>query len=148
MAEIQVFFDGSCGPWNPGGAMGWGAVIHLPGKPKMELKGRCPAGRENSNNLAEYLALKLALETLLEIGLENEAIRIRGDSMLVIRQMQRKWKIKNGRYSECARAVLAMTSRFPLLRFEWINREWNAEADGLSADGPRGNGGRPHRRKS
>lgn len=137
---IEVWFDGSCMPVNPGGVMGWGWHSTGPGWPRSG-RGEVPASPGNTNNLAEYLALEAALLFLIEAALTAAPIVIRGDSQLVIRQMfggppkGRRWKIRAGVYAEKAREVKALLQKFTNVRGEWVPREKNTRADALSKGG-------------
>lgn len=96
-----------------------------------------PAARNNSNNVAEYLALIAILERQIEVGLTAAPILIHGDSNLVMQQMFGRWKIKQGRYVEHAKTLLASFTKASGL---WIPRRRNAEADDLSKEALRGAG--------
>lgn len=130
---VEVWFDGSCGPKNPGGKIGWGFVILYNGAERVRESHSAPAHPGNSNNRAEYLALRAALDWLWRHGLSVEAIRVRGDSSLVIRQMKGEWRIKPGRrYSAVARDAKELARCFRHLTFEWVSRRENQLADKLS----------------
>ena len=97
-----AYFDGSCGPKNPGGTAAYGAFILREGQPIWECsklfhpeQGK---ERETSNNLAEYCALITVLEYLIDLGAQHEPIMVYGDSELVIDQMFGHKKIKSGIY--------------------------------------------------
>lgn len=130
---LKINFDGSCGPRNPGGRMGWGAVIYdATGRLIETLSGSQEAHPGNSNNLAEYMALGEALAWLEERGNLDERIEIFGDSQLVVLQMTGKWKVKKGRYAEQALAVQRKLSRFKNAHLFWVPRGENSEADLMS----------------
>nr|WP_298658546.1 ribonuclease HI family protein [uncultured Flavobacterium sp.] len=130
--SIEIWFDGSCEPYNPGGRMGYGAVIKKNGQTLKELYSGEPSNDKNSNNVAEYSALKMSLEYLIENGLNNERVFVRGDSKLVIMQMTGRWGIKEGRYVDVAKETFGLLKQFPKIYLKWIPREENQEADGLS----------------
>jgi len=89
-------------------------------------------GEGMSNNVAEYVAAKTALEFLIENNLDHEQIAMFGDSQLVIQQMKGTWKIKKGMYVEIAHETKALADHFKHLSWSWIPREQNALADILS----------------
>ena len=129
--KINCFFDGACCPVNPGGAMGMGAVIYY-GYEQFTLSNfKCQA-IGNTNNVAEYLAFKWILETLIEEKLNDETIEIFGDSNLVVQQMNDEWRIKHGRYKNVALQCKELLQYFPYLTIKWIPREQNDFADTLS----------------
>ena len=129
--KINCFFDGACSPVNPGGAMGMGAVIYY-GYEQFTISDFKHQANGNTNNVAEYLAFKWILETLIEEKLNDETIIVHGDSNLVIQQMNNEWRIKQGRYKSVALQCKGLLQRFPYLTIKWIPREQNDFADTLS----------------
>lgn len=131
---ITLFFDGACGPKNPGGNCGGGVVIFKGKELLAEIyeKFKPKDKKQTSNNVGEYFALIKGLEYLLNNNLENENITVLGDSNLVIKQMSNQWRIKKGIYYEQALICEKLIHKFPSLRFEWIPREENEWADFLS----------------
>ena len=131
-----AYFDGSCGPMNPGGTAAYGAVIMREGQPIWECsklfhpeKGK---ERETSNNLAEYCGLIAILEHLIDLGAQQEPIMVYGDSELVIYQMFGHKKIKSGIYVPYALKAKELCQLFSNLSGQWIPREQNTVADALS----------------
>jgi ribonuclease HI len=130
------YFDGSCGPINPGGMAAYGALILREG----QLIWECSAlfqpepgkERETSNNLAEYCGLIALLEHLIHLGAQQEPIMIYGDSDLVIKQMFGPWKIKSGIYAPYAHKAQVLRRMFAHLGGQWIPRTKNTKADALS----------------
>jgi ribonuclease HI len=111
---LLVFDGGSKG--NPGWGYGSYAITRLQdGAQRLE---RLDLGKDYTNNEAEYDTLIAALQDLIkriedagrqpqEFGLE-----IRGDSMLVIRQLQGKWQAKEPRMAARRDRCLALLKRF------------------------------------
>ena len=64
----------------------------------------------------------------------DEEIMVKGDSMLVINQMFGTWKIKSGLYTPLAKQARELLGRFTNIKGEWIQRDRNEVADGLSKD--------------
>src|SRR3990167_7241548 len=128
---IEIHFDGSCSPTNPGFTGGIGAVINLNAE-KRTISKPVKSNFIISNNVTEYMALIAALELLIEKGLEQEWIQVYGDSALVIQQMQGLKNIGNGFYVEQALKCKELVKRFTNIKFQWIPREMNAEADALA----------------
>ncbi len=89
-------------------------------------------GPEMSNNRAEYQALREVLQWLLDNSLSEENISVTSDSSLLVNQMQGKWKVKGGLFFTAYKESKQLTQRFPNLRFNWIQREENEEADILA----------------
>jgi ribonuclease HI len=129
---IQVFFDGACAPVNPGGHMGIGAAILEDGVVIHEISHFVEAKKQNSNNVAEYMAFVNALEVLKHENLDKEEIHMMGDSKLVVMQMNNKWKIKQGYYVEHAQKSKELLRSFTRTKISWIPRDNNFIADDLS----------------
>jgi len=130
--NVLIYFDGACAPINPCGHLGLGCYIEENGKRVFEYSGYVAESYENSNNVAEYLALENALDFILENGLQDEKIQVYGDSMLVIKQMNDRWRIKGGRYFETAIRCKEKVKNIKNIMFDWIPREKNYLADKLS----------------
>jgi ribonuclease HI len=127
---ITLYFDGLCRPRNPGGVATYGYVIYKDGKKVKKGYGVVGSGTGMTNNVAEYSALKHAAEWVKQNCSEDE-IAIRGDSLLVIHQMNGIWQIK----SETSKKFVPEIRKLLEGRktsFVWIPREQNAEADQLS----------------
>ena len=128
--QIQVFFDGLCQPVNPGGKACFAFIIK-----DATNTIHCEYGlaaNNSTNNVAEYTGLIRALEWLLANNYENENIIIKGDSLLVIHQIKREFKIKAPTIIPLYRKAMCLISNFKNIQVEWIPREQNYEADRLS----------------
>lgn len=148
------FFDGCCEPRNPGGHMGIGAVLYrCEGSELTDLHNlkfntekwtkifehsECIMSHEcnsqSSNNIAEYKALISILHHIYESPkLHKEIVMIFGDSNLVIQQMNKRWRIKQGLYVKYARAAEYLLLNIPTtIKLNWISRDLNSLADDLS----------------
>lgn len=135
MKEIVCYFDGACWPKNPGGIMGWGYHISVDGQIIQTGFNGKNASAANSNNVAEYLALRDCLDWLVCNNLSKNPISIFGDSQLVVLQMSGKWKIKNGMYRDAAIECKKLLCHFPNISFQWVARNYNELADELSNQG-------------
>lgn len=130
---IIVYCDGLCEPTNPSGIATYGYVIYR-GEIKLhEGFGVVGEGQGMSNNVAEYAALCKALTHLRGVGLENEEVIVKSDSKLLVNQMNGVWKKHNrGLYVPKYLEARALQRGFRSIRFEWVDRELNTEADALS----------------
>lgn len=128
---IDVYFDGSCLPVNPGGTARAGAVVYQNGKRIAQLSRKIGSGPGMSNNVAEYAALYLALEYLIEKNLQNEKIKAYGDSQIVVNAVNRI-KPSKGLCHDFSVKTIFLSRQFPNANFIWIPREQNTEADRLS----------------
>lgn len=84
-----------------------------------------------TSNFAEYTALAEALKKLKSLGMEGDVL-IRSDSKLLVGQMSEGWKVKGGMYVEKLKEVRDLMREFGSIRFEWVPREQNQEADLLT----------------
>jgi ribonuclease HI len=129
-----LYFDGACGPINPGGHMGCGVVIKNKDKKTIyTISKQFPPERfsgETSNNLAEYTALYLGLQWCIKHKITE--LHVIGDSQLVILQMKGIFKIKKGTYVNAAHETIKLMGEFKKITFEHVKREFNTEADELS----------------
>lgn len=133
--EIKAYFDGSCGPINPGGEMGIGVIIFEDDKEVYRCSDKVPEAPENTNNVAEYLAFIKILEFFSLKSYEFTDITIYGDSNLVVQQMNNAWKIREGHYKEHAlqaKKLLQILKVDNNIKIEWIPREQNTLCDDLS----------------
>ena len=125
---MTAYIDGLAQPRNPGTGT-YGFVIY-DGQRKL-AEGSGLAGRDVTSNYAEYAALERALSKLRALGVEGDVL-IRSDSQLLVGQMSSGWKVKGGMYVEKLKEVRDLLKEFGSVRFEWIPRERNSEADLLT----------------
>lgn len=133
--EMVLHFDGACEP-NPGfGAWGW--TLDVPGRGRSSDSGVCD-GRV-TNNVAEYTALGKGLRRVLDHaeGLTGLRLVVCGDSQMVIKQVRGEYQCHKPHLAKLRDRVLAICGEleaagFPPVVFEWVPRERNADADGLS----------------
>jgi ribonuclease HI len=127
-------FDGSCNP-NPGGLCRYGFVAWRDGRKIHEDHGpAAPRGPGATNNVAEYTGCIKALEWLASQGVQ-EPVVVRGDSELVLRQLKGEYKVRSPLLAPLYWRARELFSSAPSLRFEWVPREQNADADRLAALG-------------
>jgi ribonuclease HI len=84
-----------------------------------------------TSNFAEYTALVEALKKLKQLGLDGD-IQVESDSKLLVGQMGEGWKVKGGMYMSKLKEARDLLKEFGSVRFEWIPRERNQEADLLT----------------
>lgn len=120
----EIYFDGSCVP-NPG-IMGAGVFClnHTP-------TGRSVRLGKGTNNLAEWLALEEAITLAIVNG--TRYCIIRGDSQLVVNQINSRWAIKEDKLLDVAKRCNMLLDCFLAARIEWVPREQNTNADALAA---------------
>jgi len=118
--------DGACYP-NPGN-MAIGIVIYKDGKLFKKISEAIGYG---TNNIAEYNALIRGLEEVKEIN--PERIDIYCDSQLLVKQLNKKYKVKNkGIIPLFNRAEEIIRTISGKVYFIWNRRDDNTMADGLA----------------
>ena len=126
-----LYFDG-CSKGNPGRA-GAGAVLYNHEGTEVFAESVF-VGHRATNNEAEYTGLILGLNEALKRGITTELL-VRGDSMLVIRQMQGKFKVNSPKLAPLYQSATELASKFAKIEFEHVYRESNKRADALSNRG-------------
>ncbi|XP_015946068.1 uncharacterized protein LOC107471140 [Arachis duranensis] len=120
----KLYFDSSCHK----GGVGIGILIISPsGKPSkflFELNYSC------SNNEAEYEALIMGLELLLERGVKN--VEIFGDSQLVVRQVSLEYRCVSEKLRNYFDVAIKLLSEFDNVIVRHVPRELNQEANKLA----------------
>ena len=127
---FDVWFDGACGPVNPGGIAAYGFAVYEAGIKIGEGCGIIGRGAAMSNNVAEYCGVIEAAKYVMSIA-PGAAVRFHGDSNLVVQQLSGKWKVKGGLYMPYHHTARQLCADLKA-SFHWIPREENAEADALS----------------
>jgi len=126
MQKITIFTDGGA-RGNPGPAAA-GAVIYA-GKERL-ICGKYLG--ENTNNFAEYSAVIIALEKLLEQSRETHKdlqIDLFADSLLVVKQLNEEYKVKSANIKPLHEQVKLLESKFGKVNHFHVPREKNREAD-------------------
>jgi len=132
--NYTAYFDGACWPYNPGGDMGIGSLIIKDGEEIFTHTDYVPKHKDNSNNVAEYMAFISIIQEAATGGIKGN-LQIFGDSQLVVKQMNREWGINSGRYADYARTALQLldeAEKHCNVTITWIPREKNERADELS----------------
>ncbi len=128
---VVGYFDGLCEPRNPGGIATYGYVIYLDDGRAIRRYGLAakPFSTDSTNNVAEYTGVICLMEEMKSLGVTSPVIK--GDSQLVIRQLNGEYKVK-------AKRIVPLYERAVKLKEElnatlvWVPREENKEADELS----------------
>lgn len=123
--RVVIYLDGGA-RGNPGPA-GTGYLI-------FDEEGRLLAkeGRYigfTTNNVAEYTALVQALDRAR--GFEAQEIAIRSDSELVVRQLNRSYKVKDKKLKPLHEQVRILLYPYSKVEIQHVPREENREADEL-----------------
>ena len=123
---FTITFDGAS-RGNPG-LCGAGFVIWL--NNKIIFEGNQFLCTNNTNNFAEYSALIIALEKCISINIKN--IFVKGDSNLVIKQLNKENKINSENLIPLYNRVIELLYDFNSFKFEHIYRDKNKHADKLA----------------
>lgn len=83
-----------------------------------------------TNNQAEYRAIIAALKKAIELGAEQ--VDIRSDSELIVRQINRRYRVKNAALKPLYQQVKQLQSQLKSFTITHIPRQQNREADSLA----------------
>jgi ribonuclease HI/probable phosphoglycerate mutase len=128
-AACRLFTDGAS-RGNPGQAGAGALLLDAEGR---ELAARSLYLGECTNNVAEYRALLLGLETALEQGCARLDIRL--DSELIVRQLQGRYQVKNHALKPLFQEVSNLLARLESWTVAHVPREQNKRADQLANQG-------------
>lgn len=126
MKKVIINTDGTAEP-NPGAAA-IGAIIR-------DEQGKVIAtisqsiGRATSNQ-AEYRAVITALETAIRLGARQ--VDLRSDSELVVRQLNRRYRVKSASLKPLYQQVKQLSGQLRGFTITHIPRQQNREADNLA----------------
>jgi ribonuclease HI len=144
--KLFVNFDGLCEPANPAGIPCYGFVVKNE-KVMVSYRGYGlvssikPFSPEANSNAAEFGSAIKAMEWLVENGYANDnddyEILVRGDCQLITRKLKsRDYSPRAARMSPMYNRAIMLRSKFApdSLRFEWVKRDENREADELAKE--------------
>lgn len=83
-----------------------------------------------SNNVAEYQGIIAVMQFLISRGISRGVIF--GDSKLVFKQLNGRWRAKGGLYVQSYRRAMALRRLLPEIKIRWVPRQQNTEADYLA----------------
>lgn len=84
---------------------------------------------ETTNNVAEYTALLKGLTHAKKLGATHVECKL--DSLLVVEQLNRNYKVKDANLAKLFTQVWNLTQEFSKVTFSHIPREQNKQADAL-----------------
>ncbi|MEI6627364.1 MAG: ribonuclease HI family protein [bacterium] len=123
MSKAILHSDGGA-RGNPGPS-GIGVVVEINGEKNFFKK----YIGETTNNQAEYQALVLGLEEAHKLGATEVVCYL--DSELVVKQLNREYKVKNQELAPLFVKVWNLSQSFAKAQFIHVRREQNKEADKL-----------------
>jgi ribonuclease HI/probable phosphoglycerate mutase len=112
---------------NPGAAA-LGVMIKNPAGEIILEVSRC-LGRL-TNNQAEYAAVIVALEEAHKLGADE--LLLKADSELVVKQLSGQYRVKNAGLAPLYAKVKALEVKFKSVKYRYVPREHNREADALA----------------
>ncbi|MCK9876022.1 bifunctional RNase H/acid phosphatase [Frankia sp. Ag45/Mut15] len=118
---------------NPGPA-GYGAVVRDAASGRVIAERAASIGRA-TNNVAEYSGLIAGLRAAADLTAPSTGsvtVEVRMDSKLVVEQMSGRWKIKHPSMRPLAEEAAGLARDFAAVRYRWIPRERNGDADRLA----------------
>ena len=114
---------------NPGPA-GYGAVVRDAETGEV-LRSEARSLGTATNNVAEYEGLLAGLRAARDIDAHAD-VEVRMDSKLVVEQMSGNWKVKHEGLRPLASEAASLVRSLGTVRFGWIPREQNRDADRLA----------------
>lgn len=126
MDVVEVFADGGA-RGNPGPAAIGAVVLDPSTSPPTRLASISEAIGTATNNVAEYKAVIAGLEAAQEFG--ARLVRLRADSMLVIRQLEGSWKVKHAGLKPLHARARELLASWPEVDLAHVRREHNVDAD-------------------
>jgi ribonuclease HI len=130
--NIVVYFDG--GFDKDSFRSGIGIVIYYDkGDEKFRIRKNEILTALENNNEAEYAALHNALILLEEIGVKNAPCTIKGDSQVVLKQLEGEWPCFDEGLNRWLDRIETIIDKMQLkITVETVNRNANKEADKLA----------------
>ena len=136
--EVTIYFDGSFDHHT--NTAGLGIVIYYTqNNMPHRLRKNALFDYIESNNEAEYAALSFAINELIELGAHHQPIHIKGDSQVVINQMNGEWPAYEKNLAKWADQIDALLEKHGFkASYEFIPRNSNKEADQLASQALQG----------
>ena len=132
---VEVHFDGACESLGGRRVAAYGFTVQGSGFHHDDFGLAVPPGHPRAtNNVAEYVGAICALEWLVRHGYGG-AVRVAGDSQLVVRQMRGEYRVRTEHLQPYHERLTQLSARFRAVEFVWVPREENVRADELSKRG-------------
>jgi ribonuclease HI len=124
--SIAIYFDGGS-RGNPGPAAIGAVVLDPSTSPPTRLAAVSEYIGTTTNNVAEYRALIAGLEAARELAARR--VIVRGDSMLVLKQVEGAWRVKQPHLRPLLDEVRALLAPYEHVDLAHVSRDQNADAD-------------------
>jgi ribonuclease HI len=121
----SLYFDGASRS-NPGHAS-FGGVIYKNNKEYITYSKYIGV---NTNNVAEYMGCLAGIRVALNNDIKS--LTVYGDSMLVVNQLNKNWKVKSDKLKKIYDEINKFTSQFDFIEFKHVYRTNNKKADSLA----------------
>lgn len=128
--KVIIKFDGFCAPTNPGTLATYGFVImSKDGEFLTNGNGLAVPYKDDdaTSNVAEYKALIEGLKVAAER--DWDVIEVRGDSQVIIRQLQGVYKVKAERLVKLYLEARGYLKNYFGVQLTWVERNLNRDAD-------------------
>lgn len=131
--EVTLYFDG--GFKKESNQAGLGAVIFFKqGKKKYRIRANEKIDEMETNNEAEYAALYFALSLLEELGVHHLPCEIKGDSQVVLKQLEGEWPCYEEALNRWLDRIEEKIKGLGIVpKYSAISRNDNKEADKLAS---------------
>ena len=126
VAEVLIFSDGGA-RGNPGPAAIGAVVLDPTTDPPTRLATVSERIGVTTNNVAEYRAVIAGLEAARPYG--ARVAHVRSDSMLVIRQLEGAWRVKQAHLRSLHDEARALLSDYEVVDLAHVTRDHNVDAD-------------------
>lgn len=129
--KYTLYFDGAC-RGNPGIGSYGGALYDETGTELCVYNGIVDNGEITTNNIAEYTGLLTGLLKIADEFNEIKHLIIKGDSLLIIKQLKGEFKVRNERLKQFYTDCKSIFEHFDSISFEHVLRTYNKRADSLA----------------
>lgn len=121
----ELYFDGAS---NQNGC-GAGVILISPDKEHIPISVRLDF--EATNNAAEYEACIIGLKAAIALNIKK--LQVHGDSLLIINQISKKWKVRSEGLTPYQIYLETIDEQFDELEYKYLPRKDNQFADALAA---------------
>jgi ribonuclease HI len=126
--EVVIYCDGGA-RGNPGPAAIGAVVLDPSTDPPTRLATVSETIGVTTNNVAEYRALIAGLEAAAPFGAKR--VRVRADSLLVIRQVAGQFRVKQAHLRPLYERTRELLQQYDDVDLQHVPREQNTDADAL-----------------
>lgn len=126
-SEKLIFYIDGASEGNPGNA---GVGIVMRDEDNREIQTFKKYIGEATNNVAEYIALIIALQEAVKVRVKE--VTVYSDSELVVRQIKGTYKVKDNKLKQLYALFDNLKGYFSNFSIEYIDREKNKRADKLA----------------